>query len=379
MRSKALKLDGATARTYADALEQHILPALGELFYDSVTSRDVQALVDDAILNGWTTKRGMRKRYSPRSVHAWLPDHDAGRDARARARAGSDAAGELSRGRGEARGELPGAGRAGGVPRGDKGRGPAALGLSVLLAYTGLRFCHASALRWDDWDRERGVLRVVRKQVRGKTAPVTRKKQAPREIPVEPELAAALDEHRAMLLAEQAPGLAAGWMFPSATGTLRTPSSLYKAWRRCIEVAGIGHRFTVHGMRYTFTDLVRRANVDAVVRRALTGHVTEQMQRHYSHVGIDEKRAAVASVLRLVPPTGGDLGGDAASKTRRVPAAGGFATRGNAPKARLPRDGESLAEPQVRQRRRSRRYPAEGAKRVERDKGFEPSTFSLGS
>ena len=25
-----------------------------------------------------------------------------------------------------------------------------------------------------------------------------------------------------------------------------------------------------------FTDLVRRANVDAVVRRALTGHVTEQ-------------------------------------------------------------------------------------------------------
>lgn len=28
MSSKALKLDGATARTYADALEQHILPRL---------------------------------------------------------------------------------------------------------------------------------------------------------------------------------------------------------------------------------------------------------------------------------------------------------------------------------------------------------------
>ena len=26
-------------------------------------------------------------------------------------------------------------------------------------------------------------------------------------------------------------------------------------------------RFTIHGMRYTFTDLVRLANVDAVVRR----------------------------------------------------------------------------------------------------------------
>jgi len=34
--------------------------------------------------------------------------------------------------------------------------------------------------------------------------------------------------------------------------------------------------------------------VDAVVGRALTGHVTERMQRHYSHVGNDEKRAALA-------------------------------------------------------------------------------------
>jgi hypothetical protein len=45
--------------------------------------------------------------------------------------------------------------------------------------------------------------------------------------------------------------------------------------------------------------------VDAVVRRALTGHVTEEMQRHYSTVGLDEKRAAVAGVLRLVPPAAG--------------------------------------------------------------------------
>jgi hypothetical protein len=50
-------------------------------------------------------------------------------------------------------------------------------------------------------------------------------------------------------------------------------------------------------------DLVRLANVDAVVRRALTGHVTEEMQRHYSTVGLDEKRAAISGVLRLVPPT----------------------------------------------------------------------------
>jgi len=46
----------------------------------------------------------------------------------------------------------------------------------------------------------------------------------------------------------------------------------------------VKHRFTVHGLRYTFTELIRLSNADAVVGRALTGHVTQEMQ-HYSHVG----------------------------------------------------------------------------------------------
>src|SRR5678810_920450 len=98
-------------------------------------------------------------------------------------------------------------------------------------------------------------------------------------------------------------------MCPSTEGTLRTPNALDRAWAKCLQQAEITKRFTVHGLRYTFTDLVRRANVDAVVRRALTGHVTEEMQRHYSTVGLDEKRAAIAGVLRLVPPSGPIAGG----------------------------------------------------------------------
>lgn len=189
---------------------------------------------------------------------------------------------------------------------------PQLYALVALLAYTGLRFCHASALRWEDWDEATGVIRVVRKHFRGTVGPVSRKKQAPKEYPVEPELAEILREHRKLLLRTQAKGLAEGWMFPSAEGTLRTPNSLDRAWAKCLAHAKIAKRFTVHGLRYTFTDLVRRANVDAVVRRALTGHVTEEMQRHYSTVGMDEKRAAVAGVLRLVPPErkpGGNAGG----------------------------------------------------------------------
>jgi len=155
-------------------------------------------------------------------------------------------------------------------------------GMVVLLAYTGLRFCHASALHWEDWDEQAGVLRISGKNVRGKIGPVTRKKRAPKLYPVEPELAQILKDHRLELLRKQNPGLAKGYMFPSKTGTLRSPNSVDAAWPACLAKAGITKRFTLHGLRYTFTDPVRFANVDAVVRRALTGHVTEEMQRHYS-------------------------------------------------------------------------------------------------
>ena len=132
--------------------------------------------------------------------------------------------------------------------------------LSVAQAYAGMRLCHVSALRCDDWDEARRTLTVSRRQVPGEVAAASRKKRAP--YPVQPELAEALRWQRQRMLAEQAPGLAEGWMFPTSTGTLRTPSSVQKAWKHCIAKAGIEKRFTVHGLRYTFNDLVRRANVD---------------------------------------------------------------------------------------------------------------------
>ena len=57
-----------------------------------------------------------------------------------------------------------------------------------------------------------------------------------------------------------------------------------------------------------FNDLARRAGVDAVVTRSITGHVTEQMREHYSSVDLDEKRAAIANVVRLVPRSTDEVG-----------------------------------------------------------------------
>jgi Phage integrase, N-terminal SAM-like domain len=80
-RSKTLKLDSTTARTYADALENHILPALGDYFYDALSTTDVQRWIDDALPRGWTSeKRGsrrnktqtMRRSYSRSTVLGWF-------------------------------------------------------------------------------------------------------------------------------------------------------------------------------------------------------------------------------------------------------------------------------------------------------------------
>ena len=72
MRSKALKLDDTTADRYADALELHILPAFGDLYYEALTSRDIQSWVDDALYS--KRQRGRRKGrpYAWRTVHSWF-------------------------------------------------------------------------------------------------------------------------------------------------------------------------------------------------------------------------------------------------------------------------------------------------------------------
>jgi integrase len=165
-----------------------------------------------------------------------------------------------------------------------------------------MRACHVSALQWPDIDEPAGVIRVVRKQVEGVVGDVTRKKQVPKEFPLQPELTTILRDHRQRLLETQSPGLDSAWVFPAVrTGKLRGANSMRKAWVSCLKAAGITERFTPHGLRRTFNDMLRRAQVDPVIAKALTGHVTEQMREHYSTVGLDEKRAAVASVLRLLP------------------------------------------------------------------------------
>jgi vacuolar-type H+-ATPase subunit E/Vma4 len=50
LESKALRLDASMVQTYTDALEDHILPALGDFYYDQLMSTDVQKWLDGEML-----------------------------------------------------------------------------------------------------------------------------------------------------------------------------------------------------------------------------------------------------------------------------------------------------------------------------------------
>jgi integrase len=135
----------------------------------------------------------------------------------------------------------------------------------------------------------------------------TTKTRKTRKVPLVRELAEALVEHRGRLLAEQHPGLVAGWVFSTRHGELFAGSVLLDVVRRSLARAKIAKRLTVHGLRRTFNNLARQVTTGGVVR-SIVGHSTAAMTEHYSHIGAAEKLAVGAEIVRLVK-NGGSSGG----------------------------------------------------------------------
>jgi integrase len=91
-------------------------------------------------------------------------------------------------------------------------------------------------------------------------------------------------------------------LFPAEDGSFRSESFLKKAFAIVGGLIGLKKKFTPRGMRRTFNDLARVANVEALVTRSISGHLTEheQMREHYSTVSPGEQRESIGRVLRLV-------------------------------------------------------------------------------
>lgn len=215
--------------------------------------------------------------------------------------------------------------------------------LFATLAFTASRVGEATALKWDDiTDIEspdgEGCIRIRRAHWRGRVG-TQKTGNRVRVLPLPKELGAILRDHRRALHARLdddkltrrkreglLAGLAAGWVFPNDKGGPTAAQVVRKPLMKVLaalnkkaledETAGVDH-LTTHGLRRTMNNLLRQVTHGEVVR-SVTGHVTERMTEHYSHVRVEEKATAVAQVISLVrrtPTKVGLLVGPGASKS----------------------------------------------------------------
>lgn len=179
---------------------------------------------------------------------------------------------------------------------------------------TASRFSEVSALRWEDIDEDRGIIRIRRGNWRTlvSTAKIDRRRRNPA---LTDELRRVLAEWREELNRSHRHA-DSGWIFPSRVGKPHNNTScMSKAFEDCLKRIGVERRFSSHGLRRTANDLIRRV-ASGEVARAITGHVTERMTEHYSHVDVGEKKAAVEGMLKLVKGGKAEAANDTSKHTQ---------------------------------------------------------------
>ena len=166
------------------------------------------------------------------------------------------------------------------------------------------------ALRFDDVrDGELWIERSVwRRNLK------TTKTDDPRRVVIVEPLAEVLGEQRRWLVETQHPALATGLIFPAqpkqakggqtrrGTGEeswFRSESVMDVPLRRVVEAANITP-ISLHSLRRTYENLLRKAGVDDLVRRSLAGWRSPEAQRIYATVDPEERRTAARALVGLV-------------------------------------------------------------------------------
>lgn len=166
------------------------------------------------------------------------------------------------------------------------------LGLLTFVLTTGVRIGEATALRWEDVDVDAGIARIRRGNFRGQETSV-KTDGSNRGVPVLPELVALWGLRRDR-----------GLVFPTRRGTMHRGSPLRRVLDKACAAAGVP-RITTHGTRRTFNNEGRKVTSREVLK-STTGHATDEMVGHYSHIAAGEKlelARAVASRLGALRPS----------------------------------------------------------------------------
>jgi len=165
----------------------------------------------------------------------------------------------------------------------------------AVMAMTGMRAGEVFGLQWDCVDFDQRTITVRRAISRGQLLQRTKTK-AQRVVPLHPELAAILLEHRQDQIAKQHPGLETGLLFPSDEGKPRMPSSLRKVWPTLQELTDTKVKVGSQVLRRSLNTQLVMAGVDRITTRAILGHTSEAMTQRYAGISPEAKAEAVDKV-----------------------------------------------------------------------------------
>ena len=92
------------------------------------------------------------------------------------------------------------------------------------------------------------------------------------------------------------------WGKPRPSDPTRPMVTLKTSWKNVKKKAGVQGRW--HDNRHTFiTGLAESGEAGDETIRDIAGHVSKQMLRHYSHIGMESKRRAVEALVAKEPNT----------------------------------------------------------------------------
>lgn len=169
--------------------------------------------------------------------------------------------------------------------------------LYVLALATGLRQAELLGLRWEDWDRDSGTIRVAYtlERIDGQYQLVEPKTRRSRRTIALPAFATeALGRHRTAQLAERVAagkGTQDGLVFVTPTGRPINGSWLSHHWPKVAASAEVD--VTFHGLRHGQASLLVALGVHPRVIAERLGHATVAMAMdRYAHVAAESDRAA---------------------------------------------------------------------------------------
>ncbi len=220
------------------------------------------------------------------------------------------------------------------------------LPILTFIANTGCRNGEALALEWEQVDLERGYIRFWPSEA------WQPKSNEPREVPIGDTLLPWL----------QAPHQHSRWVFVSRLGRRFAywPKLRWEAVRNAAGISG-----GVHQLRHTFASHFLKGNPDLVLLAAVLGHSDIAVTKLYQHMLADHL-ARARNVVSFVPPVG-----PATVEAHRRWRTTRTATRKAAKAAKIRSANQTVP--------RTVPSAAPSLVSIERDTGFEPATFSLGS